>query len=65
MKQLYSIIQKEDIIGLIQYKDYIQWNTIVLNTKQYKEAYPDNKAVSYLCHLQDNILNESNSTVIR
>lgn len=56
MKKLFTYIKKENIEGLINYRDYIIEDSILLDTKKYRSKYPDNKAVEYICSLQDNIL---------
>lgn len=54
--KLYELIKKNDIEGLIKYRDYALANKILLNTAAYRMAFPDNDAVSYLCALQDSIM---------
>ena len=44
------------LAGLIKYKDYVIPGTIYLDTKQYRNAFPGNKVIEYLCDLQDAIL---------
>ena len=54
--KLYELIKKNDIEGLIKYRDYALANKKLLNTAAYRMAFPDNDAVSYLCALQDSIM---------
>lgn len=54
--KLHELIKKNDIEGLIKYRDYALANKKLLNTAAYRMAFPDNDAVSYLCALQDSIM---------
>ena len=56
MIDLYNKIKKNNIIGLIKYKDYIIKNKFLLNTEEYKMAYKNNEAVALICNIQDRIL---------
>lgn len=56
MVGLYANIIKRDIKGLIQYRDYIYPNEKILNCEKYLQDYPFNRAVKYLCNLQNSIL---------
>ena len=57
MIELYSHIRKEDVEGLIKYRDFVKTGEKILHTEKYRQAFPGNPAVAYLCDLQDNILN--------
>lgn len=54
--KLYELIKKNDIEGLIKYRDYALANKRLLDTEAYRTAFPNNNAVSYLCALQDSIM---------
>ena len=54
--KLYELIKKNDIAGLIKYRDYALANKRLLDTEAYRMAFPNNDAVSYLCALQDSIM---------
>lgn len=54
--KLYELIKKNDIAGLVKYRDYALANKRLLDTEAYRTAFPNNNAVSYLCALQDNIM---------
>ena len=51
MHELYTLIKPEYIKGLIEYRDYT--DGLLLKTAEYKNAFPDNPAVAYLCDLCD------------
>ena len=57
MIELYSHIRKEDVEGLIKYRDFVKTSEKILDTEKYRQAFPGNPTVAYLCDLQDNILN--------
>lgn len=56
MIKLYGLIKKDDIEGLVKYRDYALANKRLLDTEAYRTAFPNNDAVSYLCALQDSIM---------
>lgn len=50
---LFDYIQKaDDFSALLQYRKFVIPDTILLDVDAYISAYPDNKAVLYLCSLQ-------------
>ena len=55
MHKLYKLLNSENIKGLLLYRGYLQSDPLLLNTAKYREAFPHNTAVSYLCDLQDSI----------
>lgn len=55
-KQLYKLINKSNIVGLIKYRDYIIDNTLLLDSKRYLNDFPNNSAVKYLCDIQKSII---------
>jgi hypothetical protein len=55
MHKLYKLLNSENIKGLLLYRWYLQSDPLLLNTAKYREAFPHNTAVSYLCDLQDSI----------
>lgn len=54
MFELYRLLDDENIQGLIKYRDYVISGTKFLDTYKYKEAYKNNKAINFLCDLQEN-----------
>lgn len=48
-----KLLNSENIKGLLLYRWYLQSDPLLLNTAKYREAFPHNTAVSYLCDLQD------------
>ena len=55
MKFLYGLIDDDSIEGLIKYKNYICDNNLI-DTKKYEDHYKNNKAISYICSIQNKIL---------
>lgn len=53
----------EDVIGLFKYKDYVESNKRILDTKRYMEDYKANESVKYLCNIQNRILMEKNTNI--
>ena len=58
--KLYNLISEKDIKSLINYRDFVKKDTILLDTKKYLEEYPDSKAIRYICEIQDNIIEKEN-----
>lgn len=56
VKDLYKLLNKSNIIGLLKYRDYIIPNTILLNIQSYINAFPNNDAIKYLCDIQKTIM---------
>lgn len=56
MHKLFLCLNNNNIHGLINYRKYILYGTILLDTKKYKTEFHNNNAVAYLCDLQDNIV---------
>ena len=54
----YYINGDEDIKALVHYRDYVEPNTILLDTDKYRAAYPDLESVRYLCELQENAISK-------
>ena len=53
---LHEAIEKsEDVTGLLHYRDFINEETLLLDIDRYREAYPDNMAVDFLCMLSEDI----------
>ena len=61
MHKLYKLLNSENIKGLLLYRWYLQSDPLLLNTAKYREAFPHNTAVSYLCDLQDSIFFQEDS----
>ena len=55
MHELYKLLNADNIRGLLLYRWYLQSDPLLLDTTKYREAFPHNTAVSYLCDLQDSI----------
>lgn len=53
---LANAIKKSTLAGLFAYRDYVKEGTLILDTESYRAAFPRNKAVNYLCSLQDKIM---------
>ena len=54
---LYSFIYtKNDIYGMIHYKDFVHNQNFILNTKEYINCFENSKAIQYICNLQNNAL---------
>lgn len=59
MHKLFFLIKdSEDVNALVHYRDYIEPNTILLDTNKYRAAYPDLESVRYLCELQENAISK-------
>ena len=56
MKKLFELIDEKSIVGLINYKDYVLDGKILLDCNRYTKQFTSNKAVSYLCKIQNNIV---------
>lgn len=56
MHKLFLCLDNNNIHGLINYRKYILYGTILLDTKKYKTEFHNNNAVAYLCNLQDNVV---------
>lgn len=59
VKDLFRILNKSNIRGIIKYKDYIIPNTILLDSDRYINDYPNNEAIKYLCNIQKSIIKDS------
>lgn len=57
-KLFFRIKDSEDVKALVHYRDYIEPNTILLDTNKYRAAYPDLESVQYLCELQENAISK-------
>ena len=57
-KLFFRIKDSEDVKALVHYRDYIEPNTILLDTNKYRAAYPDLESVRYLCELQENAISK-------
>lgn len=57
---LYKKITKARIWGLLAYKDYVIEDTLILDTQKYRNDFPKNDAVDYICSLQDGIMTNIN-----
>lgn len=44
------------ILGLLAYRDYVIEGTLMLDTQKYRNDFPGNDAVDYICSLQDGIM---------
>lgn len=53
---LYKKITKSCILGLLAYRDYVIEGTLMLDTQKYRNDFPGNVAVDYICSLQDGIM---------
>ena len=53
---LYKRITKACILGLLAYRDYVIKGTLILDTQKYRNDFPGNDAVDYICSLQDRIM---------
>lgn len=53
---LYKKITKAYILGLLAYRDYVIEGTLMLDTQKYRNDFPGNDAVNYICSLQDRIM---------
>ena len=53
--QLFNLLTRENIPALISYRNFAVGN-LLLDTVKYRYAYSNNPAVSYLCDLQDKIV---------
>ena len=49
------------ILGLLAYRDYVIEGTLILDTQKYRNDFPRNDAVDYICLLQDKIMTNINS----
>lgn len=59
MHKLFFLIKdSEDVNALVHYRDYVEPNTILLDTDKYRAAYPDLESVRYLCELQENAISK-------
>lgn len=59
MHKLFFLIKdSEDVNALVHYRDYVEPNTILLDTDKYRAAYPDLESVRYLCKLQENAISK-------
>lgn len=56
MKKLYKLIDDDSIKGLLKYKDFVGQDG-ALDTFKYKAKYLNNKSVTYICNIQENIMN--------
>lgn len=57
-KLFFRIKDSEDVKALVHYRDYIEPNTILLDTNKYRAAYPNLESVRYLCELQENAISK-------
>ena len=59
MHKLFFLIKDSvDVKALVHYRDYVEPNTILLDTDKYRAAYPDLESVRYLCELQENAISK-------
>lgn len=49
------------ILGLLSYRDYVIEGTLILDTQKYRNDFPKNDAVDYICSLQDEIMTNINA----
>lgn len=57
VKKLVSLIKTHnDLKALVYYRDHTKKDGLLLDTESYRKAFPDCKAVAYLCELQENAL---------
>lgn len=57
VQNLYSVLKITDVIGLLRYREYMIDGSILLDTERYRNDYFGNKAVAYLCGIQESIIN--------
>lgn len=57
-KLFYYVKDVEDVKALVHYRDFIEPNTILLDTDKYRAAYPDLESIQYLCELQENAISK-------
>lgn len=57
-KLFFRIKDSEDVKALVHYWDFIEPNTILLDTNKYRAAYPNLESVQYLCELQENAISK-------
>lgn len=63
VRKLYYLIKLSDIEGLLHYKDFVSPTLLLINTQQYRAAFPQNKSIDMICSLQEHSLHESNTLV--
>lgn len=61
--KLYYLIKLSDIEGLLHYKDFVSPTLLLINTQQYRAAFPQNKSIDMICSLQEHSLQDSNTYV--
>lgn len=57
VRYLYSVLKITDVIGLLRYREYMIDGSILLDTERYRNVFFGNKAVAYLCGIQESIMN--------